>query len=471
MRSASRRLVFVLASGLFAGWVGLAAQPVPATGRPSPSPTAETTAAPRDPASPPPRVLVAEVDTAIHPISAEFMVSAIDEADATGASVLIFVLRTPGGLVDSTRAIISRMIAARTPIVVYVGPSGGRAASAGFLLTIAADVAAMAPGTHIGAAHPVGGPGTQETPDKTMAEKAASDVAAYARSLAEARHRNVALAEEAVLKSRSFTEREAADAKPPLVDLVVDSVDELVRQLDGREITRFSGAKAVIHTAGGTRAALQMSRRQRFLGAIADPQIAYLLFSLGLLGLTVELWNPGSVLPGVVGGVCLLLAFLAFSILPINVAGLLLIGLGIGLLLLELKLPSFGVLGVGGAVSLVLGSVVLMGDTPELRVGLKLVVPMMLAFAAIFLFLGRLAVASQRRVSVTGAEGLIGLEGRAMSPLGDHPSGQVFVRGEIWSATSPSPIPAGAPIRVVALRGLMLTVEPRPSTPQEGPRS
>lgn len=464
MPCASRRLVFSLVVGLLLSGGNPGAQPTPAksTGAPMGASTK---------GSPPPRVLVADVDTAIHPISAEFMVSAIDEADATSASVLIFVLRTPGGLVDSTRAIISRMIAARTPIVVYVGPSGARAASAGFLLTIAADVAAMAPGTHIGAAHPVGGPGTQEAPDKTMAEKAASDMAAYARSLAEARHRNVALAEEAVLKSRSFTEREAADAQPPLVDLVVGSVDELVRQLEGRDITRFSGAKATIRTAGGTRASLKMTRRQRFLGAIADPQIAYLLFSLGLLGLTVELWNPGSVLPGVVGGVCLLLAFLAFSILPVNVAGLLLIGLGIGLLLLEIKLPSFGVLGVGGAVSLVLGSVVLMGDTPELRVGLALVVPMMLAFAAIFLFLGRLAVASQRRVSVTGAEGLIGLEGRAMSAVSDQPGGQVFVRGEIWSATSGTPLAAGAPVRVVAIRGLTLTVEPRPSVPQEGPPS
>lgn len=420
------------------------------------------------PAGAPPRVLVAEVDTAIHPISAEFMVSAIDEADATGADVLIFVLRTPGGLVDSTRAIISRMIAARTPIVVYVGPSGARAASAGFLLTIAADVAAMAPGTHIGAAHPVGGPGSQETPDKTMAEKAASDVAAYARSLAEARHRNVPLAEEAVLKSRSFTEKEAAGADPPLVDLVVASVDELIAQLDGREITRFHGAKATIRTAGGTRADLKMTLRQRFLGAIADPNIAYILFSLGLLGLTVELWNPGSILPGVVGGVCLLLAFLAFSILPINVAGLLLIGLGIGLLLLEIKLPSFGVLGVGGAISLVLGSIVLMGDTPELRVGLWLVLPLMVAFAAIFLFLGRLAVASQLRPAASGAEALIGATGRAITPLEPGREGQVFVHGEIWSAVAAASIAHGTPVRVVARSGLTLSVAPDAPPTQGG---
>lgn len=417
---------------------------------------------------PPPRVLVAEVEAAIHPISAEFMISAIDQADATGASVLVFVLRTPGGLVDTTREIIARIIAARTPIVVYVGPSGARAASAGFLLTIAADVAAMAPGTHIGAAHPVSGPGTQEAPDKTMAEKAASDVAAYARSLAEARGRNVPLAEEAVLKSRSFTEREAADASPPLVDLIAPSVDDLVASLDGREITRFHGAKVTLRTKGATRADLQMTRRQRFLSAIADPQIAYLLFSIGLLGLTVELWNPGSVLPGVVGGVCLLLAFLAFSILPVNIAGLLLIALGIGLLLLEIKLPSFGVLGVGGAISLVLGSVVLMGDTPELRVGLRLVVPLMLAFAAIFLFLGRLAMASQMRPAASGAEAMIGAAGRAMTALGPGLEGQVFVHGEIWSALADAPIGPGTRVRVVARDGLTLGVVPDAAHTQGG---
>jgi membrane-bound serine protease (ClpP class) len=417
-------------------------------------------------AAPAPHIVIAEVDGPIHPISTELIVSAIERADATGAAALIVILRTPGGLVVSTRTIVSRMIAARTPIVVYVAPSGARAASAGFLITIAADVAAMAPGTHIGAAHPVsaGGPSA----DKTMSDKAASDVAAYARSLAQARQRNVSLADEAVMKSRSFTDREAVEASPPIADLVAQSLDDLIQKLDGRTVTRFNGTRQTLHTAGATRERIEMTWRQRLLSVIADPEIAYLLFTLGLLGLTVELWNPGSVLPGVVGGVCVLLAFLAFQVLPINVSGLLLIALGIGLLALELKLPSYGALGVGGTISLVLGSIVLMGDTPELRVGLQLIIPSALAFATIFLFLGRLAMVAQRQAPVTGVDALIGAHGQAITDVTAERFGQVAVRGEIWSATASSPIAAGSPIDVVALRGLTLTVAPRSRVDQEG---
>jgi membrane-bound serine protease (ClpP class) len=413
-----------------------------------------------------PVVFVAEVDDAIHPISAELMVSAIDRADAAGAAAVVFVLRTPGGVLDSTRTIISRMIAARTPVIVYIAPSGARAASAGFLITIAADVAAMAPGTHIGAAHPVSAGG--QDIDKTMRDKVTSDVAAFARSLAQARRRNLSLVEEAVTKSRSFTEREALEASPPIIDLVAGSLDELVAKLDGRTIRRFNGAQQTVHTAGARRESVEMTRRQRFLSTLAHPQIAYLLFTLGLLGLTVELWNPGTVLPGVVGGVCLLLAFLAFQVLPINVAGLLLIVLGVGLLVLELKIPSFGVAGVGGIVSLVLGSIVLMGDAGDLRVGLWLIVPTMLAFGVIFLLLGRLALASQRLRPVSGAEGMLREEGQALTDLTPDRVGQVSVHGEIWSAIASTPVSAGSPVHVVALRGLTLLVEPDPPAGKEG---
>jgi membrane-bound serine protease (ClpP class) len=415
-----------------------------------------------------PRVLIAEVDDAIHPISAEFMVSTMDRADTSQAAALIFVLRTPGGVLDSTRTIISRMIAARTPIVVYVGPSGARAASAGFLITLAADVAVMAPGTHIGAAHPIN-VGASGNNDKTMADKAASDVAAYARSLAQGRERNAALAEEAVLKSRSFTEREATTASPPIVDFIATSLDDVIAKLDGRTVRRFNGSTVSVRTKDATREQAQMTWRQRFLSTLASPQIAFLLFTLGMLGLTVELWNPGSVLPGVVGALCLLLAFLAFQVLPINVTGLLLIMLGIGLLVLELKLPSFGALGIGGVVSLILGSIVMMGDTPELRVGLRLIVPAMLAFGGIFLFLGRLALTSQRRPAVSGAAGMVGIEGTALSALGPQQEGRVAVRGEIWSAiAAEQPITAGERVRVRTLKGLTLIVEPV-TTPKEAP--
>ena len=259
-----------------------------------------------------PSVVVAELDGIIHPIAAEYLTGAIDDADGANASLVVIVLRTPGGLLESTRTIVSRMITSRAPVVVFVAPSGARAASAGFVLTIAADVAAMAPGTHIGAAHPVSGDGQKI--DDTMAKKVASDAAAYVRSLAEARHRNVALAEQAVLESRAFTDGEAVSASPPLVDMVATDVRDLLAKLDGRTIKRFDGRSVVLHTRDADLRSVGMSRRQRFLGAIAHPMIAYLLLTLGMLGLTVELWNPGAVLPGVVGGVSLLLAFFAFQV-------------------------------------------------------------------------------------------------------------------------------------------------------------
>jgi membrane-bound serine protease (ClpP class) len=416
--------------------------------------------------APSPPVVVVEVDGPIHPISVELVASAIDRADATGAAALILVLRTPGGLVVSTRTIVSRMIAARTPIVVYVAPSGARAASAGFLIALAADVTVMAPGTHIGAAHPVGIGGSEA--DKTAVDKAVSDVAAYARTLAQARQRNVSLADEAVTKSRAFTDREAVEASPPLVDFAAASLDDVIHRLDGRTVTRFNGARQTLHTAGASRERLEMTWRQRLLSVIADPQIAYLLFTLGLLGLTVELWNPGSVLPGVAGSVCLLLAFLAFQVLPIDMSGLLLIILGIGLLILEVKAPGYGALGLGGAISLVLGSVVMMRNMPEAGVGLRFVIPVGVAFSAIFLFLGRLAMSVRRQAPVTGADALVGVEGRTLTDITSDRPGQVAVRGEIWSATALSPIAAGTVVRVSALRGLTVTVAPVSPPDQQG---
>src|SRR5437870_5028193 len=261
------------------------------------------------PSSSAPAVYSAEVDSIIHPVSAEYMIETMDRADQAGAALVVFTLRTPGGLVDSTREIVTHMLAAKTPVAVYIGPSGARAASAGFILTIAADVAAMAPGTHIGAAHPVAGNG--EKIDDTMAKKMAADVAAYVRTLATARRRNVPLAEEAVNESRAFTENEARTASPPLVDLIASDVPDLVRQLDGRSISRFNGTTVVLRTAGAQVVPVSMTLRQRVLSTIANPTIAYMLMSLGMLGLTIELWSPGAVLPGIVGGVSLLLAFFA----------------------------------------------------------------------------------------------------------------------------------------------------------------
>jgi membrane-bound serine protease (ClpP class) len=408
-----------------------------------------------------PLVLVASVDALIHPVSAEFMVEAINRADAERAALVVFVLETPGGLVDSTRTIVTRMLAAKTPVAVFVAPSGARAASAGFLITLAADVAAMAPGTHIGAAHPVSGQG--EKMDETMAKKAASDVAAYARTLASGRGRNVAWAEEAVRESRAFTETEALHATPPLVDLVAADVPDLLTQLDGWVIKRFDGHTETLWTADARIEPLAMSFRQRVLSTLAHPNIAYILLSLGILGLTIELWSPGAVLPGVVGGICLLLAFFTFQVLPVNYAGVLLILFGLVLLVLEIKVASFGLLGAGGVVSLLLGSMILIdAPTPELRVSLGLIIPVVVALSAILLFLVRLAVLSQRRPSVTGASGMVGASGVALTPIPAGGTGRVSARGEIWTARSAEIIAEGDKIPVSGLDGLTLTVRRRP---------
>jgi membrane-bound serine protease (ClpP class) len=414
-----------------------------------------------------PLVYSAQVDSIIHPVSAEFMVSAIDRADHDRASLLIFTLRTPGGLVDSTQTIVARMLAARTPIAVFVAPGGARAASAGFLIVMAADVAAMAPGTHMGAAHPVtvGGDAAAK-PDETMMKKAASDLAAWARSLAERRKRNVTLAAEAVTDSRAFTDSEALAAKPPLIDLVASDVHDLLAKVDGRSIARFDGRTVTISSANARVVELAMTRRQQFLSAIAHPQIAYLLMTLGILGITVELWNPGAIAPGVVGGVCLLLAFFAFQVLPVSTAGVLLIIFGLFLLILEIKIPSFGVLGLGGILSLVVGSLMLPGDVPGVALRPAVVVPVALAMSAILVFLGRLAVRAQRQPAATGARAMIGRRGRALTAMSPDRPAQIAVHGEIWTATTAAPVAEGDPVVVVAVDGLALRVAPAGGAPE-----
>jgi len=419
------------------------------------------------PDGPRPVVYLAEVDGIIHPVSAEYLRGAIGQADSAGAALIVITLRTPGGLVDSTRDINTAILAAKTPVVVFVGPSGSRAASAGFLITMAADVAAMAPGTHIGAAHPVSGNGQQV--DEVMAKKMASDVAGYARTIATQRKRNVDLVEKAVTESRTYTEHEALEAKPPLIDLLASDVPDLLRKLDGRTVNRFDGHAVTLHTANAVMRNVPMTWAQRTLSALAHPQIAYLLLMLGTLGLTVELWSPGAVLPGVAGGICLLLAFFAFQVLPVSAAGILLIMFGIVLLVLEVKVTSYGVLAVGGIVSLLLGSLMLVDSPlPELQVGLRLIVPVSIAVGGIVLFLVRLAVGAQRHRAGTGDAGMLDEVGRALTSFERGSVGQVQAHGEIWTAKADVPIHAGDPVRVVAVKGLMLTVDPEPTTKASG---
>jgi len=404
------------------------------------------------------KVYVAEVDSLIHPVSAEFINQTVKKADANDVDLIVFVLRTPGGLVDATRAINTSIIESDTPVVVYVGPSGARAASAGFLITIAADVAAMAPGTHIGAAHPVSGTG--ESMDETMAEKAASDVAAYARSLASQRNRNVQLAEKAVVESQSFTEQEALQAEPPLIDFVAEDVDHLLQLLDGYEVTRWDGETVVLDIGRLEVEQIEMTWRQRLLSAIAHPQIAVLLLSLGTLGLTIELWNPGGIIPGIAGAVCLLLAFFAFQVLPINYVGLLLILLGIGLLVAEMMTATYGLLATGGIVSMVLGSLMLVDSPlPELQLGWFFVISLMLPLGLIVLGLTRLGLRAQLATPVTGRSGMVGQTGLVTKSISAGSSGLVSTHGELWSAMADVDINVGEEIRVVSVTGLKLIVK------------
>lgn len=403
-------------------------------------------------------VYSAEVDSIIHPVSAQYMIETMARADAENAALVVFTLRTPGGLVDATRDIVTKMIAAKTPIVVYVAPSGARAASAGFIITIAADIAAMAPGTHIGAAHPVSGGGA--VMDETSSKKAAEDMAAYVRTIASKRGRNAQLAEQAVLQSKAFTEQEALKATPRLIDLVAASHDDLLKQLDGRTVTRFDGQSVTLRTASATVVPIAMTLRQRILSAIAHPNIAYILLSLGTLGLTIELWSPGAILPGVVGGLALLLAFFALQVLPINFVGLLLMLFGLVLFALEITVTSYGLLTIGGIISLIFGSLMLFDSAaaPELQVSLALILSVVLGFTAIAGFLVRLALRSQRAASTTGAEGLTGETGQALDSIAPGTPGRVRVHGEIWNAVADEAIAPGDRTTVTNVNGLTLTV-------------
>jgi membrane-bound serine protease (ClpP class) len=411
-------------------------------------------------------VVVAELDGIIHPIASEYLTGVIDAADTSDATLVVIILRTPGGLLDSTRNIVSRMITSRAPVAVFVAPSGARAASAGFVLTIAADVAAMAPGTHIGAAHPVSGTG--QPTDETTAKKAESDTAAYVRALAEARGRNVTLAEQAVRESRAFTDSEAAHATPPLVNVIAKDIIDLLSQLDGRTITRFDGRSVTLHTRDAEVRRVPMSRRQRFLGTIADPQIAYLLLTLGTLGLTIELWSPGAVLPGVAGGLSLLLAFFAFQVLSINMTGLLLILFGLGLVILELKVPSFGALGIGGGISLLVGSLMVTREVPGVQVGLAIILPAVLVLSVGVLLISRVALAARRQPPATGIEALIGQQAVARTAFAPGAKAMVAVHGELWQATSDVPIEAGGIVRITEVNGLTLTVVPEGAFTRRG---
>jgi membrane-bound serine protease (ClpP class) len=401
------------------------------------------------------RVVILTLSDSIQPASLRYLERGLATADAGGAAVAVIELNTPGGLLTSLRQMTTAITMARRPVVVYVTPSGGQAASAGFFLLMAADVAAMAPGTNAGAAHPVAGEGAELT--KTMAEKVTNDAAALIRSLATQRGRSSEWAEKAVRKSLSYTEREALDDK--LIDVVANDRGELLKWLNGRVIKRFDGRTETIDTSAPEVVVVAPNAGDKLLSAIAHPNIAYLLLLLGMVGIYFELSHPGVILPGVLGGVSILLALFALSVLPVNYVGVLLILLGIGFFVAEVKVASYGLLTVAGLTSFILGSLMLIRSPfPALRVGLAVVLPTALAVAFVVIFLLTRVLRSRREKPITGAEGLAGEIGEAVAAFG--PDGKVFVHGEYWDAFSLAPIPMGERVRVVRVVGKKLEVEP-----------
>ncbi|RMG72417.1 MAG: nodulation protein NfeD, partial [Nitrospirae bacterium] len=390
----------------------------------------------------------------INPVASEYIERGVTLANTQGASALVIELDTPGGLDTSMRQIIKAINQSEVPVVVYVAPSGARAASAGVFITMAAHVAAMAPGTNIGAAHPVG-IGIGGKMDKTMVEKATNDAVAYIKSIAERRGRNKNWAEKAVRKSISATAKEAL--KLGVIDLIAKDLDELLNKIDGKTVETAAG-KVKLKTRGAPVKRVPMGLRLRILSIIGNPNVAYILMLLGFYGLFFELTNPGTIFPGVFGAICLILAFYSFQTLPVNYAGLLLIILSIILFVLEIKITSHGVLTIGGIISMIIGSLMLFKSPgPFFKLSLYLIVPAAVATAAFFTITFSLAFKAWRRKPVTGVEGLIGLEGVAHTDI--HKEGMALVRGEYWQAFSDEPIRKGEKIRVEAVRGLKIKVK------------
>ena len=399
------------------------------------------------------KVDVVTIDGIIDPVDAEFLTKTIQNATSAGAECLIIQLDTPGGLDLAMRTIIKEMMRAEIPVIVYVSPGGARAASAGALITIAAHIAAMAPGTNIGAATPVALGGGKMEDD--MAAKVKNDAAAYAESLATKRNRNKEWAIKAVRESVSITENEALKIK--VIDLIAANINDLLSQIDGREVKTEAGVK-VLNTKDSTVNYIEMGLREKILNTLSNPNIAYILFLVGLLGLYFELSNPGAIFPGIVGGICLILAFFAFQTLPINYAGILLIILAVILFILEIKVTSFGMLTVGGIITLTLGSLMLFDSPlPFMRVSYDVLIPVVVITSACFILVISLAIRAYSKKPATGKEGLVGEIGISKSSI--DPSGKVFIHGEYWDAISDEAIPEETRVQVTEVNNIELKVK------------
>jgi len=396
-------------------------------------------------------VYILRVSDAISPGTAEFIHAGLKKAEKEGAGCVIIELDTPGGLAESMRTIVQDLLASSLPVVVYVSPSGARAASAGVMITMAADIAAMAPGTNIGAAHPVGA-GGQEIEGK-MSEKVVNDMVAHSKSVAERRGRNAQWVEKAIRESVSATETEAL--KEGVIDLIAQDTDELIRQINGRSLA----GKGTLTLDNPRQTVIEEGLRTKILRVISNPNLAYILLMIGLAGIYFELAHPGAIFPGVIGCICLVLAFFALQTLPVNYAGILLIALAILFFIMEMKLTSYGLLSVAGTVSLLLGSLMLFeGEAPESRLAWHVLLPTLLVISAFFTAVAFLVFRAQVSKPTTGSAGLVGEIGFVKKAL--EPEGKVFVHGELWNAVSRTPLKEGVRVRVVSVAGLMLDVEP-----------
>ena len=396
-------------------------------------------------------IYIVRLSGAISPATADFLKQGIDKASDNNASCIIVELDTPGGLAESMRDIVMAILASRIPVVVYVSPGGARAASAGVMITMAADIAAMAPGTNIGAAHPVGVSGKKI--DETMSEKVVNDIVAHAKSVAAKRGRNIKWVERAIRESVSITETEAL--KKNVIDIVATDMDDLIKQINGRKIKD----KGIIKLDNLKRTILKENIRTKILKIISDPNIAYILMMIGLAGIYFELSNPGVIFPGVVGSVAIVLAFFSFQTLPVNYAGILLIILAFIFFIMEMKVASYGLLSIAGVTSLFLGSLMLFENvSPELGLSWKVFLPTIIMISGFFVAVASLVFKAQTSKPKTGAAGLVGEIGIVKEDI--MPEGKVFVHGELWNATSKNRINSGAKVRVIKVINLMLYVEP-----------
>ena len=400
-------------------------------------------------------VIQVDLDHVIHPLSVEIVTEALDQARKENAAAVVIRLNTPGGLLSATQEIIQQIVASPVPVITYVGPSGGRAASAGFMILMAGDIAAMAPGTTTGAAHPVLLGGGKM--DEVMNQKVENAAAASVRAVADKRGRNSELAQQAVIESKAFTDGEALESE--LIDLVANDIPTLLGLLDGKTVRRFDGTEQTLVLSGAVISPYELTRRQQVLLPLINPQLAFVMLILGVLGVYVEFTHPGLIAPGMLGAILVILGLMSLTMLPINWAGAALLVLGLVCFVLEAMMATGGILAIGGTIAMVLGAVLLV-DTgvPELSIGWGTAVAVTLPFAMISVFLLRLTVASFRLKVATGSESMIGETGMAKTEISG--AGQVFVHGEWWSARADEPIAGGREVKITRVDGLTLTVEP-----------